>query len=86
MRKLLCALLALTLLLSVFTLGASAEEAYPNKIIAGVFIRSLTNPYEVELVEGANMFADFFNERGCNIEYTPATAAMKNRSATWKRS
>lgn len=68
MRKLLCALLALTLLLSVFTLGASAEEAYPNKIIAGVFIRSLTNPYEVELVEGANMFADFFNERGYNIE------------------
>ena len=68
MRKLLCVLLVLTMAFSSFAFGASAEEAYPNKIIAGVFIRSLTNPYEVELVEGANMFADFFNERGYNIE------------------
>ena len=53
--------------LSVFTFGAGAEAA-PEKIIAGVFIRSLTNPYEVELVEGAKMFADFFNNEGYNIE------------------
>lgn len=67
MRKLLSVVLILMLTLSVFTFGAGAEAA-PEKIIAGVFIRSLTNPYEVELVEGAKMFADFFNNEGYNIE------------------
>lgn len=39
-----------------------------KKVIAGVFIRSLTNPYEIELTKGAQMFADFYNAKGANIE------------------
>lgn len=46
------------------TPAPSAEK----KVIAGVFIRSMSNPYEIQLTEGAQMFVDFYNAKGANIE------------------
>lgn len=71
MKKSYAFLLTAFMALSVFfalpqSTKASAE--IPEKIIAGVFIRSMTNPYEIELVEGANMFAEYYNNKGYNIE------------------
>lgn len=43
-------------------------EGNAKKVIAGVFIRSMSNPYEIQLTEGAQKFVDFYNAKGANIE------------------
>jgi ABC-type sugar transport system substrate-binding protein len=48
-------------------LAAALSKTSGKKVIAGVFIRSLSNPYEIQLSEGARKFADFHNARGANI-------------------
>lgn len=47
---------------------APAAPSNDKKVIAGVFIRSMSNPYEIQLSEGAQKFADFYNAKGANIE------------------
>lgn len=69
MRQRILGRLFMAMLAGSLLIGGFAQAATPaKKVIAGVFIRSLSNPYEIQLSEGAQKFADFYNAKGANIQ------------------
>lgn len=50
--------------------GAEGWPAYEDTIYIGVSIRSLTNPYHVNVSEGAKLLASDLTEAGYNVEVT----------------